>query len=88
MKIAQTEAVGAGEPSVVMQMVFPSSVLQLSTWDALAHFCASKDGEGTHLFEITVCTEAPSPHCLTFLGSTVSILVLMTPVIQNLGIHR
>lgn len=73
---------------MVMQMVFPGSVLQLSACDALAHFYASEDGVGTHLSEITVCTEAPSPHCLTFPGAAVFILVCMIPVIQNVGMHR
>lgn len=73
---------------MVMQMVFPGSVLQLSACDALAHIYASKDGEGTHLFETTVCTEAPSLHCLAFLGAAVFILVCMISVIQNVGMHR
>lgn len=65
-----------------------SALLSWPTCDSSAHFYASKDGEGTHLFEITVCTEAPFPHCLTFLSAAVFTLVCMIPIIPNVGIHR
>lgn len=64
-KMLQTEAVGAGDPSAVVETSFPHGVLQLSSpaclW-VLSTGLRPWTRENSHLFDITVLTEAPSPH--------------------------